>query len=103
MHAKLINGYLQKPNSNVRLPDGRTATNPNQEILESLGFKEVLYVDQPYPEEGFYFTSSFQEQADRIIQVWTKIQIPEQPEPPVEPETPNEDLVSALKILTGAE
>lgn len=103
MHAKLINGYLQKPNSNVRLPDGRTATNPNQEILESLGFKEVFYVDQPYPEEGFYFTSSFQEQADRIIQVWTKIQIPEQPEPPVEPETPNEDLVSALKVLTGAE
>lgn len=106
MYRKLRNGVLLSPDRTVYLPDGRAVTNPNNEVLKSLGFKEVFETSRPPQEDGFYFESSYQELGDKIVKVWTKVQIPEQPvvEEPIPIETPKDsDLDAAIKILLGKE
>lgn len=107
MYRKLVHGALIAPETKVYLPDGRTVTNPTPEILKTIGFKEVFETARPPEEDGFYFQSSYQEFGDKIIRVWTKVQMPESPALPEEPEpiveSSNQDLNAAIQILLGKE
>lgn len=91
-YGRLKNGYLEKPGTTLILPDGRSINNPREEALEELGFtfdqvlrangyKQVIETEQPEPESGFYFEASWEEQEDKIVRVWTKIEAPVEPEP----------------------
>lgn len=87
-------GGIKRPGTTLVLPDGRTMTNYRKEVIEDLGFtleqtmevngyKPLVEVDRPADEAGFYFTSSWEDQDDQIIQVWTKHELPADPDPVV--------------------
>lgn len=73
MYAMLINGHPVKNDENIELPDGRIVTNPNPEILESLGYKEVIEADEPDYKSGFYYVYRYEETDDKIIKVWDEV------------------------------
>lgn len=70
MYAMLINGHPVKNDDNIELPDGRIVTNPDSELLESLGYKEVIETDEPDYKSGFYYAYHYEETDDKIIKVW---------------------------------
>lgn len=71
--------------------------NPSEEQLTEAGFKPIEYVDRPEDEDGFYFTSAWEEIEGVIKQLWTKHENPVYPEP-------EDDLWTKFtKILIGKE
>lgn len=75
MYAKFIDGVLTSAPRKIK--DGDTVTyNPPAEMLEALGYKPVVYVDEPDAVEGYYFDMAWTETEDEIVQTWTKVEDP---------------------------
>lgn len=103
MYAKLVNGYLRKPDKQILLDDGRIVTNPTAEVLEEFGFKEVLETPRPQEEEGYYYTSHYEDDGNYIVKVWEKHESVA-PETPIENDPiPADETDEVLKILYGKE
>ncbi len=96
MYGRLINGSVVKAPCNIIVGSQRIY-NPTDTMLEAEGYKPIVNTDRPADKDGFYFVSSWEESKDAITQVWTEVEIPEQPEPeePVATQIEN--------ILTGRE
>lgn len=77
MFAILQNGVLRYAPKKVNY-NNRIVFNPTEEILKSLGYKEVQNTE--YPSDGKYYVSSYEEQDDTIVQVWTEAEEPVQQE-----------------------
>lgn len=46
MFGKIIDGQLQIAGNEIKTDKG-TVTNPNEELLKSLGYKEIIYTEKP--------------------------------------------------------
>ena len=77
MFAIMQNGVLRYAPKKVNYND-RIVFNPTEEILKSLGYKEIRNTE--YPSDGKYYVSSYEEQDDKIVQVWTEAEEPVQQE-----------------------
>lgn len=91
-YAKLINNQLQF--APRKLPVGDFVVyNPTAEMLIADGYKPVVYTDPPVVAEGFVAVPGWEEQAEKIVQIWTVEQVPI---------TEEEALVRYSNELTGA-
>ena len=73
-YGKLINNkleYAYKP----MIINGEWHSNPSDELLIAQGYKPIEYTEMPV-KEGYYYTSSFTNEGDKIVQVWTEHEIP---------------------------
>ena len=70
MYAKLING---EP---VEAPPGTP-----QEVLNALGYKELVYTDAPDVEDGYQAVEWWDERAEKIVQSWWILPVPAPPKP----------------------
>lgn len=77
LFAILQNGVLRYAPKKVNYNDS-IVFNPTEEILKELGYKEVKNTE--YPNDGKYYTTSYEEQDDKIVQVWTEAEEPVQQE-----------------------
>lgn len=75
LFAILQNGVLKYAPKKVNYND-RIVFNPTEEILKELGYKEVQNTE--YPNDGKYYVSSYEEQDDKIVQVWAETEEPVQ-------------------------
>lgn len=60
MFGKLIDGQLQIAGNEIKTDKG-TVTNPNEELLKSLGYKEIVYTDKP----------EFDKENEKLSEVYT--------------------------------
>lgn len=97
MYAKLENGRLVTHTPTIRLPDGRSVTNPSEKWLKLAGYKEVVYTDSPEPEADMIPVPYWEETETEIVQVWKEEKIPEQPV------DATARLDEIFRILSGAE
>lgn len=98
MKAKLENGRLVKATNPFHY-NGKMYSNPTDEMLADVGFKEVVDVAQPYEEPVYetkvvgtdeegnelteqvevapdhYYASHWEEESDRIVKVWERVTI----------------------------
>lgn len=75
LFAIFQNGVLKYAPKKVNYND-RIVFNPTEEILKELGYKEVQNTE--YPNDGKYYVSSYEEQDDKIVQVWAETEEPVQ-------------------------
>lgn len=77
MYAKLVDGNLVfAPKC---FPVGAiNVWNPTPEMLETAGYKPVIFVDPPEPREGYSYESVWEEQDDEIVQVWIEQEMPDE-------------------------
>ena len=82
-YAKFIDSHnLEYAPTNIEI--GTTWYIPGQpEHYIQAGYKEV--VNTPYPDDGKYYESSWEEKEEEIVQVWTETDPPPGPEPYVDP------------------
>lgn len=93
MYAKLINGALRPAPYKLKVGTN-IVWNPTAEMLLADGWKPVTYTAEPATEPGFYAESSWDEQTDSIVQVWTIV------EEPADMDIPDDE---ALSILMGVD
>lgn len=60
MFGKIIDGKLQIAGNEIKTDKG-TVTNPNEELLKSLGYKEIVYTDKP----------EFDKENEKLSEVYT--------------------------------
>lgn len=94
MYAKLINGTLRSAPKKVDY-NGKTIFNPTEEILLGMGYLPVTYTDMPTdaPDRQHY-ESSWSQTDVEIVQVWTLVDNPAEPEPELSAD-------EALNIIMG--
>lgn len=93
MYAKLISGTLRSAPKKVDY-NGKTIFNPPEEILLELGYLPVTYTDMPTDApEGQHYESHWEQTDTEIVQVWTLVDDPAEPD-----EISAEE---ALAIITG--
>ena len=91
MYAKLVEGKLRR--APRKLPgDGVTVWNPPDAMYRTAGWKPVQFTEAPEAPDGFYYESTWEEQAEAIVQTWTLVALP--PE-----EATDEDYAAALARL----
>ena len=97
MYAKLVDGNLVfAPKC---FPVGAiNVWNPTPEMLETAGYKPVIFVDPPEPREGYSYESIWEEQNGEIIQVWIEQEMPDEID-----EAEKLPLEERQKILAGFE
>ena len=94
MYAKLINGTLRSAPKKVDY-NGKTIFNPPEEILLGMGYLPVTYTDMPADvPEGRHYESSWSQGENEIVQVWTLVDNPAEPEPELSAD-------EALNIIMG--
>lgn len=94
MYAKLINGTLRSAPKKVTY-NGKVIFNPPEEVLLDMGYLPVAYTDMPTDApEGRHYESSWSQTDTEIVQVWTLVDNPAEPEP----ELPADE---ALNIIMG--
>lgn len=94
MHAKLINGTLRSAPKKVDY-NGKTIFNPPEEILLDMGYLPVTYTDMPTDaSNGQHYESHWEYTDTEIVQVWTLVDNPAEPEPELSAE-------EALDIIMG--
>lgn len=76
MYGKLNDGNLTI--APRKLPgDGVVVYNPPAEMYLAQGWLPVEFTDAPEAPEGYYCESDWQDQGDRIVQVWTLYPLPD--------------------------
>lgn len=94
MYAKLINGTLRSATKKVDY-NGKTIFNPTEEILLGMGYFPVTYTDMPTDaSDGQHYESSWSQTDAEIVQVWTLVDDPAEPEPELSAD-------EALNIIMG--
>lgn len=94
MYAKLINGTLRSAPKKVDY-NGKTIFNPTEEILLDMGYLPVTYTDMPTDApDGQHYESSWSQTDAEIVQVWTLVDNPAEPEPELAAD-------EALNIIMG--
>lgn len=75
MFGKLIDGQLQIAGNEIKTDKG-TVTNPNEELLKSLGYKEIVYTEKPeYDKENEKLSEIYNESETEIIVTYTKVEL----------------------------
>ena len=76
MYGKIVQDGLQvAPN---KLPgEGVIIYNPSAEMYLKHGWYPVEFTDPPEPREGYYYTSSWEQQDDVIVQTWEFYPLPD--------------------------
>lgn len=93
MYAKLISGTLGSAPKKVDY-NGKTIFNPPVTVLQELGYLPVTYTDMPTDApSGQHYESSWSQTDTEIMQVWTLV------DDPSEPDEISAD--EALAIITG--
>ena len=72
-----------------------TVFNPTDEQLISVGFKSMIFTDHPTAPNGYQYVDSWEEQPDRLLQVWTMVEVPS------EGKTEEQQKAEAFDILIG--
>lgn len=73
MYGKIIEGMLQYAPRKIK--EGNSTTyNPTVETLEALGYKPIVYTDQPQTEIGYTAECSWIDEGEQITQIWTIIE-----------------------------
>ena len=81
MYAKLINGTLRSAQKKVDY-NGKTIFNPPEEILLDMGYLPVTYTDMSTDaSNGQHYESHWEQTDTEIVQVWTLVDNPAEPEP----------------------
>ena len=94
MYAKLINGTLRSAPKKVDY-NGKTIFNPTEEILLDMGYLPVTYTDMPSDApDGQHYESHWEQTDAEIVQVWTLVDNPAEPEPELSAD-------EALNIIMG--
>ena len=94
MYAKLINGALRSAPKKVDY-NGKVIFNPPEEILLDMGYFPVTYTDMPSDAlNGQHYESHWEQTDTEIVQVWTLVDDPVEPEPELSAE-------EALDIIMG--
>ena len=74
-------GYLENeelfPAPNPMVIEDTRVWNPSNEQYETAGYKKVIFTDPPETEPGYHAESGWEEQEDRIVQVWTVVKDPD--------------------------
>ena len=98
-YAKLINGTLRSAPKKVDY-NGKTIFNPPEEILLGMGYLPVTYTDIPTDaSNGQHYESHWEQTDTEIVQVWTLVDNPAEPEPEVTQEERIEALESQNQML----
>ena len=99
MYAKLINGTLRSAPKKVDY-NGKTIFNPTENVLLGMGYLPVTYTDMPTDSpDGQHYESSWSQTDTEIVQVWTLVDNPAEPEPEVTQEERIEALESQNQML----
>lgn len=99
MYAKLMYGTLRSAPNKVDY-NGKTIFNPPEEILLDMGYFPVTYTDMPTDApDGKHYESSWSQTDTEIVQVWTLVDNPAEPEPEVTQEERIEALESQNQML----
>ena len=94
-YAKLVNGILKRAPNKVTYNE-RKIFNPEEEVLQELGYQKVTYTDMPTDApEGQHYESSWTQGENEILQNWTLVDDPIYPEPELSAE-------EALAIIVGS-
>ena len=94
MYAKLISGTLRSAPKKVDY-NGKVIFNPPEEVLLDMGYLPVAYTDMPTDvPEGRHYESSWSQGENEIVQVWTLVDNPAEPEPELSAD-------EALNIIMG--
>lgn len=94
MYAKLVNGTLRSAPKTVNY-NGNTILNPPDTVLQELGYLPVVYTDMPSDApSGQYYESHWEQTDTEIVQVWTLVDNPAEPEPELSAD-------EALNIIMG--
>lgn len=93
MYAKLISGTLRSDPKKVDY-NSKTIFNPPEDVLLDMGYLPVTYTDMPTDApEGQHYESSWIQTDTEILQSWTLVDDPAEPD-----EISAEE---ALAIITG--
>ena len=92
-YGKFENGVFIFAPKKIRIGDA-LVFNPTDEQLESEGFKPMVYSEPSEAPEGFQYEDSWEEQEDKIVQVWGLVEVPV---------SHDADYAEAGKILMGVE
>lgn len=76
MYGYLENEELHRAPNPMVIGENRV-WNPTGEMYEAAGYKKVIFTDPPETEEGYHAESGWEEQADKIVQVWTVVKDPD--------------------------
>lgn len=94
MYAKLINGTLRSATKKVDY-NGKLIFNPPDDVLLDMGYFPVTYTDMPTDApDGQHYESSWSQTDAEIVQVWTLVDNPAEPEPELSAD-------EALNIIMG--
>ena len=94
MYAKLISGALRSAPKKVDY-NGNTILNPPDSVLLELGYLPVAYTDMPTDaSNGQHYESHWEQTDTEIVQVWTLVDNPAEPEPELSAD-------EALNIIMG--
>ena len=81
MYAKLINNTI-RPAPKKLCHNGNTIFNPSPDILAEHGYLPVTYADMPTDAStGQHYESHWEQNDTEIVQVWTLVDNPAEPEP----------------------
>lgn len=69
MFGKLINGALYLA-PKVLMVNGEKVVYPSEELLISLGYKEVIYTEVPDMRDGYHVVDGWAEQNGQLVQKW---------------------------------
>lgn len=94
MYAKLISGTLRSVPKKVDY-NGKTIFNPTEDVLLGMGYLPVTYTDMPSDApDGQHYESRWEQTDTEIVQVWTLVDNPAEPEPELSAD-------EALDIIMG--
>lgn len=92
MKGKLIEGVLFYAPTTAIVDNVKYTPVPDN-VLEALGYKDLVFNPEPEPQEGMQATDTWEDTGDVLVQVWTMTPLPPQ-DAPTEDET-----LTALKLL----
>ena len=76
MYGYLENEELRRAPNPMVIGENRV-WNPTDEMYETAGYKKVVFTDPPETEPGYHAEFGWEEQEDRIVQVWTVVKDPD--------------------------
>ena len=76
-YGKLINGELILAPRKL-VGEETTTYNPTPEMLESAGYKPVVYTNPPVVEEGYVAVAGWVEENDEIVETWQVVEAPDE-------------------------
>ena len=96
LYAILMSGTLRSAPKKVD-NNGKTIFNPPEDVLLDMGYMPVTYTDVPTDvPKGQHYESHWEQTDTEIVQVWTMVDNPAEPEPELSAD-------EALNIIMGVE